>query len=100
MELHDPEMKIAALNNLALVYGASGDFSKAISLTEEALVLCIIQGDRHREAALHSNIADLLHKSNKPEAAIEHLKKSVVIFTEIGGQAKDLNPAVWMLVDW
>lgn len=96
----DPGMRVAALNNLALVYGAGKDLLKAIHLTEKALELCILQGDRHREAALHSNLADLLHETNQPEAAIEHLKKSVVIFAEIGENAEDLKPEVWKLVDW
>jgi tetratricopeptide (TPR) repeat protein len=96
----NPEMQIAALNNLALVYGNGKDLIKAIQLTEQALHLCGIQGDRHREAALHSNLADLLHKTNKPEEAIQHLKKSVVIFAEIGDNAGDLYPEVWKLVDW
>jgi tetratricopeptide (TPR) repeat protein len=93
-------MRIAALNNLALIYGTGKDLNKAFALTEEALNLCILLGDRHREAALHSNLADILHKTDRHEEAIEHLKKSVVIFAEIGDNAEDLNPEVWKLVDW
>lgn len=94
------EMRVAALNNLALVFGTGKDLNRAIRLTEEALNLCNLLGDRHREAALHSNLADLLHKANQPDAAIGHLKKSVVLFAEIGDNAEDLNPEVWKLVDW
>jgi tetratricopeptide (TPR) repeat protein len=99
-KFQDPGMRVAALNNLALVHNASNDLEQAIQLTEKALELCILQGDRHREAALHSNLADLLHKTGKNEAAIEHLKKSVVIFAEIGENGEDLKPEVWKLVDW
>jgi predicted ATPase/DNA-binding SARP family transcriptional activator len=99
-QFQDSEMRIAALNNLALIYGTGKDLNKAFALTEEALNLCILLGDRHREAALHSNLADILHKTDRHEEAIEHLKKSVVIFAEIGDNAEDLNPEVWKLVDW
>ena len=36
----------------------------------------------------------------RPEQAIEHLKEAVIIFTEIGGDAGDMQPEVWKLTIW
>lgn len=43
-------------------------------LTGAALGLCASQGDRHREAALHNNLADLLHAQGRDEEAMTHLE--------------------------
>ena len=91
---------MAALNNLALVYSAGGELEQARALTETALGLCKSQGDRHREAALHNNLADLLHAAGQFEAAMAHLKQAVTIFAEIGAEAGTLQPEIWKLVEW
>jgi hypothetical protein len=31
---------------------------------------------------------------------MEHLKRAVTIFAEIGGQPEELRPEVWKLVEW
>ncbi len=56
-------------------------------------------GDRHREAALHNNIADLLRASGATQQAMDHLKRAVAIFAEVG-EPGVLSPEVWKLVDW
>ncbi len=91
---------MAALNNLALVCRSSGAIERAIELTEEALALCVSQGDRHREAALQNNLADLFHAAGDSEAAMSHLKQSVSIYAEIGVEAGTYRPEIWMLVEW
>lgn len=96
----DPTARVAALNNLALVYKASGDWEQALELTKSALALCGHVGDRHREAALHSNLADLLHALGRAEEAMSHLKQSASIFSEIGGEPGTLQPEIWKLVAW
>jgi tetratricopeptide (TPR) repeat protein len=92
--------RVAALNNLALTLGASGERSRAIGLAEEALSLAAIQGDRHREAALHNNLADLLHAAGRSEEALEHVKHSVTIYAEIGVEAGTVQPEIWKLAEW
>ena len=82
--LSEPTARIAALNNLALAQGETGDRSAGIALLEEALRLCTEQQDRHREAALHNNLADLWHREGNRERSMEHLKRAVAIFAEIG----------------
>jgi hypothetical protein len=88
------------LNNLALTSRAAGDLSHALDLTRTALALCASQGDRHREAALHSNLADLLHASRRHEEAMTHLKHAAAIFAQVGGPEGGLQPEIWKLVEW
>jgi len=92
--------RAAALNNLALALGTIGDVERAISLAEEALELCIAQGDRHREAALHNNLADLLHVAGRSPEAMAHIKESVSIYAEIGVEAGTVQPQIWKLAEW
>jgi DNA-binding SARP family transcriptional activator len=98
--LDDPGIRVAALNNLALARGASDDIAGALKLAETALALCVSQGDRHREAALHNNLSDLLYAAGQPDAAMAHLKRAVSIFAEIGLESGDIQPEIWKLVEW
>ncbi len=98
--LADPSVAVAALNNLALACASGGDPERALELTSRALALCSLQGDRHREAALHNNLADLLHRGGRSEQAMAHLKQAAGTFAEIGGDADEMQPEVWMLIEW
>ena len=98
--LPDPSVAVAALNNLALACARAGDAERAMELTARALELCSRQGDRHREAALHNNLADLLHRAGRSDEAMAHLKQAAGAFAEIGGDADEMQPEVWMLVEW
>jgi tetratricopeptide (TPR) repeat protein len=88
------------LNNLALARAESGGLAQAITLAEQALALGVAMGDRHREAALHNNLADLLHAAGRSEEAMAQLKQAVVIFAEIGVEAGDAGPEIWKLTEW
>jgi DNA-binding SARP family transcriptional activator/tetratricopeptide (TPR) repeat protein len=96
----DLDLRAAALNTLALVRAGEGDRRTAIALVEEALELCERRGDRHRQAALENNLADLLRADGRRDAAMEHLKRAVAIFAEIGGRPGVLEPEIWKLVEW
>ncbi len=99
-QLGAPDLQIAALNNLALAHRASGELAVALHLTEAALELCTAtDADRHHEAALHNNLADLLHASERSEESMIHLKRSVEIFAEIGVDVEP-QPGIWKLVRW
>ena len=74
--------------------------TEAIELTQAALSLCSQQGDRHREAALLNNLADLLHTAGREVEAKDYLRKSVVIFAEIGVEAGEQDPEIWKLSEW
>ena len=76
----DPGVRIAALNTLALVLAG--------------------EGDRHRQAALENNLADLLQATGRSAEALEHLKRAVTLFAEVGGRPGELEPEIWKLVEW
>ena len=99
-QLPDASIRAAALNNLALACKADGDIERAIALTQTALALCSSQGDRHREAALHSNLADLFHEANRSNDAMDQLKLAARIYTEIDAEAGAMQPEIWKLVEW
>ena len=98
--LDDPSVRIAALNNLALDHAAAGELDSAEALTREALELCLTQGDRHHEAALRNNLADLLHRAGRSEGAMAELKRAATAFAAIGSHGEALYPGVWSLVEW
>jgi DNA-binding SARP family transcriptional activator/tetratricopeptide (TPR) repeat protein len=93
------ELRVAALNNLAVSRAAEGRLEDAVALRERALVLCRELGDRHREGALHTNLADLLHAAGRREEARAHVKASVELLTDIG-EPGVLHPGIWMLQEW
>lgn len=95
----DTSMRVAAMNNLALAHRRSNELPQAIALTEAALAACRTTGDRHREAALFNNLADLLNAAGRKEEAMRHLKRAVTIFAEVN-EAGAMEPEVWKLVEW
>jgi DNA-binding SARP family transcriptional activator len=92
--------RAAALNNLALVERDAGELERARELTESALELSAAHGDRHREAALENNLADLHHAAGRADEAMDHLKRAVAIFTEVGADEATRLPEIWKLVSW
>ncbi len=96
----DPGVRIATLNTLALLESDRGSLEAAETLMREALARCERQGDRHRQAALENNLADLLHAQGREAESMEHLKRAVALFAEIGGRPGELEPEVWKLVEW
>lgn len=97
---HVPAVRAAALNNLALSLAASGEASTAIGRAREALEQAELSGDRHRIAALHDTLADMLHTTGDEEAAMDELKTAVSIFAEIGVEPGSHEPEVWLLKEW
>ena len=95
--LQDPAVTVAALNNLALAHLRDGEAEKALPLATRALEESESLGDRHREAALHNNLADVLRAVGRSDESMRHLKRSVTLFSEIGGARE---PEIWKLVEW
>jgi hypothetical protein len=71
-----------------------------VPLLTTALDLCSQIGDRHHEAALHNNLADLYHAAGEPDKSMEHFKQAAVIFTEIGKDKEGRYPETWMVAEW
>jgi len=91
---------IAALNNLALLAAAGGDYSEGQALLETALDMCLTWGDRHWQAALHNNLADLFHRQGEETIAMAQLKQAVAIYAELGRDGGMWQPEVWKLTEW
>ena len=94
------DIQIAARNNLALTFSDIGQSAEARSNLEEALVLCERFGDRHYEAALHSNLADVLHQAGDETAAQHQIRRSVTIYAEIGREQENWRAEIWQLIEW
>ena len=95
-----PDTEIATLNNLALTEAALGHMGAAQEYYSSALTICKRYGDRHREAALHNNLADLFHEVGEEEQSMAELKTAVTIYAEIGGRPGNWQPEIWKLTEW
>ncbi len=90
---------VAALNNLARLLAETGRGREALPVAAEALELGRELGDQHRVAALHTNMADLLHADGQRDAAMTHLKEAARRFASVDvGDAP--RPEIWTLVEW
>ena len=95
----EPGAAVAALNNLARLLAETGRGPEALTAAAEALDLGRELGDQHRMAALHTNMADLLHADGQRDAAMTHLKEAARRFAavDVGGAPR---PEIWTLVEW
>jgi DNA-binding SARP family transcriptional activator/tetratricopeptide (TPR) repeat protein len=96
----DPVLRMAALNNLGLALERAGDRDAAMAPALEALDLAAKVGDRHREAALHNRVADLLHAAGDEEGSREALHRAVSRFAAVGADPATWEPEVWLLTQW
>ena len=96
----DPTASIAAMTALAMTLAAVGSVDEAVAMAAGAIEACRRIGDRHLEAAVENHIADLLHAGGREDAALEHLRRAVEAFAEVGGDPADPDPGIWMLVAW
>jgi DNA-binding SARP family transcriptional activator/tetratricopeptide (TPR) repeat protein len=95
----EPGAAVAALNNLARLLAETGRGREGLTAAAEALELGRELGDQHRVAALHTNLADLLHADGQHDAAMTHLKEAARRFASVDvGDAP--RPEIWTLVEW
>jgi predicted ATPase len=92
--------QLAALNNLALAYRANMNMQDALEMAQHAIMLCEQYGDRHLEAALHSNLGDILHELGRTSDAEAHQKLSAGILADIDAGEGITRPEIWKLVEW
>jgi DNA-binding SARP family transcriptional activator/tetratricopeptide (TPR) repeat protein len=90
---------VAALNNLARLLAETGRGAEALAVAAEALELGSELGDQHRVAALHTNMADLLHADGQRDAAMAHLKEAARRFASVD-VGDGPRPEIWTLVEW
>ena len=62
--------------------------------------MCVSIGDRHREAALRDQLAQVLHGLGRHDEAMEELKRAVAIFADIGVEGGSIQTEVWRLSEW
>ncbi len=91
-------LRMAALNNQALLLAEMGDGEEASRLVLEAIAIAEKTGHRHREAALWNHLADLHHQAGRETEARDSLTRSVSLFAEI--DAGVLEPELWLLTRW
>jgi DNA-binding SARP family transcriptional activator len=94
----DDLLRMAALNNKALLLAHDGDPTTAVSLVEEAIGIAQRTGHRHREAALWNHLADLHHRADRDAEARDALNRAVSLFADI--DSGDLEPELWLLSRW
>jgi predicted ATPase len=94
-----PDAEIAAQNNLARLLAQEGRREEALAVGKDALGRGEQVGDRHRLAALHTNLADLLRAMNEPEASMTHLKQAAALFAAVDDEPLR-RPEIWKLVEW
>ncbi len=96
----DPTAAIAAETALALAMAADGAVDEAIQTATAAIERCRRIGDRHLEAAVENHLADLLHEAGRTEVSMDHLKRAVALFAEVGERAPEPEPGIWALAAW
>lgn len=96
----DVQATVAALNNLSLALAAEGDIEQALPLARAALERGAVLGDRHREAMLESNLADLLHRASCDEEAEQRMRRCAALLADVGADGEELRPEIWRLVEW
>jgi predicted ATPase len=83
----DQELELKALNNLAMVYRATGQPGKALELYEQALPIRREVGDRAGEAATLNNLAGVYSATGQPGKALELFEQALPIAREVGDRA-------------
>ena len=94
------ELIIAASNNLALVYIDTAAWTEAEALLQTAIKRCQKIGDRHREAALYNNLADIYHHQGQKDLSMHFLKKALSYLSQIGMEDEKWQPEIWKLTTW
>ncbi len=94
----DELLRMAALNNKALLLAETGDTEEPIELVREAIAIAANTGHRHRQAALWNQLADLHHRAGQEDLARDSLTQAVTLFADI--DAGDFEPELWLLSRW
>jgi tetratricopeptide (TPR) repeat protein len=96
----DPTAAIAATTALAIALADAGELDPALEAGTHAIEECRRIGDRHLEAAVENHMADLLHEGGREPDAMQHLKRAVALFAEIGDAGPERDPGIWALAAW
>jgi DNA-binding SARP family transcriptional activator/Tfp pilus assembly protein PilF len=94
----DSILRMAALNNKAVLVSDGGDHDAAIEHVREAVAIAERTGHRHREAALWNHMADLHHRAGRERESQDALTRAVSLFADV--DAGDPEPELWLLSRW
>jgi tetratricopeptide (TPR) repeat protein len=83
----DRQLELQALNNMALVYRATGQPQRALELYEQVLPIMREVGDRAGEAATLNNMALVYDVTGQPQRAMELYEQALPIRREVGDRA-------------
>src|SRR5437588_543680 len=98
----DQQLKLQALNNMALVYQGIGQPQQALKLYEQALPIRREAGDRAGEATTLSNMAVVYQGIGQPQQALKLYEQALPIMREVGdraGEAATLNGMAYLYQD-
>jgi tetratricopeptide (TPR) repeat protein len=90
----DTPLYLQVLNNMALVYDATGQPKRALELYEQALPLMRAVGDRAGEATTLNNMAGVYQAIGQPKRALELYERALPLMRAVGdraGEAATLN---------
>jgi Flp pilus assembly protein TadD len=91
--------RVSDATEVAQAHAWAGALDLALPLAESALQRAAQLGDRHRQAALHNDLADLLQALGRHDDARTHVTRAVELFVNVG--RSDLpEPEVWKLAEW
>lgn len=89
---------VSALNHLSLALTGVGEVDEALALARRAVAGAACLDDRHLEASLEHDLAELLRSAGCDEEADQRTRRCVELLEGIGAQVGDLRPERWLLV--
>ena len=93
-----PDLELQVINNMAMVYRATGQPEKAMELFEQALPIRRQVGDRAGEAITCFNMAMLLRDGGDFNKALDFLRQAVALERQV--QHPDYERDSAMLAEW
>ena len=79
---------------------AQGQHADSVTAFDQARAILDRHGDVHRLAAVHANMADALHMSDRDDEARDHALESARLFSEVSGSPSDGRADLWFLTAW
>ncbi len=89
-EIGDRAGQGITLNNISLVFGAWGQYDKALKTLEQSLAIRRESGDRTGEGTTLNNISSIYRAWGRYDEALKLQEQSLVIYRETGNRTREL----------